>query len=109
MRFSLTFKNLSAAQMARILLTAEEYEVPAPDIAMYEPGLTVQLVDAGGNKIQVIKAIREMVGLGLKEAKDLIEQTTLPRIVASKLSRDNAEAMAARLTEAGATVAVVEP
>ena len=67
------------------------------------------LDDAGQNKIQVIKTIREVNGMGLKEAKDLIEQVSTPRVVASRLSRNDAEVMRAKLVEAGAMVRIVEP
>ncbi len=60
------------------------------------------LADAGANKIQVIKAIREITGLGLKEAKDLVEAA--PKTVKEQVSKADAEEMKKKLTEAGATV-----
>ena len=63
---------------------------------------TVILANAGGNKIQVIKAIREITGLGLKEAKDLVEAA--PKTVKEAVSKADAEEMKKKLTEAGATV-----
>src|SRR3954467_9876811 len=62
----------------------------------------VVLAAAGGNKIQVIKAIREITGLGLKEAKDLVEAA--PKTVKEAVSKADAEDMKKKLTEAGATV-----
>jgi len=62
----------------------------------------VVLANAGGNKIQVIKAIREITGLGLKEAKDLVEAA--PKVVKEQVSKADAEDMKKKLTEAGATV-----
>ena len=62
----------------------------------------VVLSAAGGNKIQVIKAIREITGLGLKEAKDLVEAA--PKTVKEQVSKADAEEMKKKLTEAGATV-----
>jgi large subunit ribosomal protein L7/L12 len=62
----------------------------------------VVLAAAGGNKIQVIKAIREITGLGLKEAKDLVEAA--PKTVKEQVSKADAEEMKKKLTEAGATV-----
>ena len=62
----------------------------------------VILSAAGGNKIQVIKAIREITGLGLKEAKDLVEAA--PKTVKEQVSKADAEEMKKKLTEAGATV-----
>ena len=62
----------------------------------------VVLASAGANKIQVIKAIREITGLGLKEAKDLVEAA--PKTVKEQISKADAEEMKKKLTEAGATV-----
>ena len=62
----------------------------------------VVLAGAGANKIQVIKAIREITGLGLKEAKDLVEAA--PKTVKEAVSKADAEDMKKKLTEAGATV-----
>ena len=62
----------------------------------------VVLAAAGANKIQVIKAIREITGLGLKEAKDLVEAA--PKTVKEAVSKADAEEMKKELSEAGATV-----
>jgi len=62
----------------------------------------VVLAAAGANKIQVIKAIREITGLGLKEAKDLVEAA--PKTVKEQIGKADAEEMKKKLTEAGATV-----
>jgi large subunit ribosomal protein L7/L12 len=64
----------------------------------------VVLASAGANKIQVIKAIREITGLGLQEAKDLVEAA--PKTVKEQVSKADAEEMKKKLTEAGATVAL---
>ncbi len=64
----------------------------------------VVLVEAGANKIQVIKAVRELTSLGLKEAKDLVEAA--PKAVKEAVAKDEAESAAAKLREAGATVDV---
>ncbi|MBK8253110.1 MAG: 50S ribosomal protein L7/L12 [Polyangiaceae bacterium] len=64
----------------------------------------VELSNAGANKIAVIKAIREITGLGLKEAKDLVEAA--PKVVKEAVSKADAEDMKKKLTEAGATVAL---
>ena len=65
---------------------------------------TVMLTDIGPNKINVIKAVREVTSLGLKEAKDLVEAA--PKAVKEAVAKDEAEAVRAKLAEAGATVAV---
>ncbi|MHC1749846.1 MAG: 50S ribosomal protein L7/L12 [Cellulosilyticaceae bacterium] len=62
----------------------------------------VELTEAGSEKIKVIKAVRELTGLGLKEAKDLVEGT--PKVLKEGLSKDDAEAIKAKLEEVGAKV-----
>src|SRR5689334_16422275 len=65
---------------------------------------TVTLKDAGGNKIGVIKAVREVTNLGLKEAKDLVDGA--PKVVKEGVSKADAETMKKKLEEAGAKVEV---
>ena len=62
----------------------------------------VVLVDAGSGKIGVIKVVRELTGLGLKEAKDLVDGA--PKAVKTGVSKEDAEATKAKLEEAGAKV-----
>ena len=62
----------------------------------------VELTEVGPNKIKVIKVIRELTGLGLKESKDLVEGA--PKIVKEQLSKEDAEAAKAKLEEQGAKV-----
>jgi len=64
----------------------------------------VVLEDAGASKINVIKAVREITGLGLKEAKDLVDGA--PKKVKEGVSKDEAEEIKAKLEEAGAKVTV---
>ncbi len=64
----------------------------------------VILANAGAQKINVIKVVRELTGLGLKEAKDLVEGA--PKPVKTGVSKEDAENMKKKLTEAGATVEV---
>jgi large subunit ribosomal protein L7/L12 len=64
----------------------------------------VVLTEAGANKIQVIKAVRELTSLGLKEAKDLVDGA--PKAVKEGVSKDEANAAKAKLEEAGAKVEV---
>jgi large subunit ribosomal protein L7/L12 len=64
----------------------------------------VILTDAGAQKIQVIKVVRELTSLGLKEAKDLVDGA--PKAVLEKVNKDAAEAAKAKLAEAGAGVEV---
>jgi large subunit ribosomal protein L7/L12 len=62
----------------------------------------VMLTDFGANKINVIKAVRSLTSLGLKEAKDLVEAA--PKAVKEQIGKDDADAAKATLEEAGATV-----
>ncbi len=64
----------------------------------------VILTNAGASKINVIKVVREITGLGLKEAKDLVDGA--PKPVKERVGKEEAEAVKAKLTEAGATVEV---
>jgi large subunit ribosomal protein L7/L12 len=63
---------------------------------------TVNLMSAGANKINVIKEVRAITGLGLKEAKDLVEGA--PKAVKENIQKDEAEKIKAQLVAAGATV-----
>jgi len=65
----------------------------------------VILDNAGAQKIQVIKVVRELTGLGLKEAKDLVDAA--PKAVLEKASKDDAEKAKAKLEEAGANIKLV--
>ena len=62
------------------------------------------LTEAGGQKIQVIKVVRAITGLGLKEAKDLVDSA--PKPVKEGVAQDEADSIKAQLEEAGATVEV---
>lgn len=75
----------------------------APAAAVEEQTeFTVELTDAGSQKINVIKAVREITGLGLVEAKALVEGA--PKPVKESVSKDEAEKLKKKLEEAGATV-----
>jgi len=81
----------------------------APAAAAEEPAeeqteFTVTLTQVGESKINVIKAVREVTQLGLKEAKDLVDAA--PGKVLENVSKEDAESAAAKLKEAGATVEV---
>ena len=62
----------------------------------------VELTSAGAQKINVIKAVREITGLGLKEAKDLVDAA--PKVIKEKIAKAQAEEVQKKLEEAGATV-----
>ena len=77
---------------------------PAAAAAEEKTEFTPVLADVGANKIAVIKAVRELTGLGLKEAKDLVDGA--PKPVKENVSKDECEAIKAKLEEAGAKVEV---
>ncbi|OXM14985.1 50S ribosomal protein L7/L12 [Paenibacillus herberti] len=64
----------------------------------------VILIGAGASKINVIKVVRELTGLGLKEAKEVVDNA--PKAIKEKVSKEDAEALKAKLEEAGAAVEV---
>lgn len=75
---------------------------PAPAPVEEKTEFNVELAEAGPNKINVIKVIREITGLGLKEAKDLVDGA--PKTVKEAVSKSDAEEMKKKLEEAGAKV-----
>ncbi|WP_278261489.1 50S ribosomal protein L7/L12 [Nocardia sp. AG03] len=100
--FEETFEVTAAAPVA---VAAAGAAPAAADAAEEQDEFDVILEGAGDKKIQVIKVVREIVsGLGLKEAKDLVEGA--PKPILEKVSKEAAEAAKAKLEEAGAKVAV---
>lgn len=77
---------------------------PAAEAAAEKTEFDVILASAGSSKIQVIKAVREATGLGLKEAKELVDGA--PKAVKEKISKADADALKEKLEAAGATVEV---
>ena len=76
----------------------------APAAAEEQTEFDAVLTEVGANKILVIKAVRELTGLGLKEAKDLVDAA--PKAVKEGVTKEEAEAAKEKLAEAGATVEV---
>ena len=76
----------------------------APAVAEEKTEFTVVLAAFGDNKVNVIKAVREVTSLGLKEAKDLVDGA--PKPVKEGISKADAEAVAKKLTDAGAKVEI---
>ena len=113
-------KNLTVLELAELVKAFEEefgvsaaapvavagaaVAAPVADAAEEKTEFDVVLMNCGASKIGVIKVVREATGLGLKEAKDLVDNA--PKPVKEKVSKDEAEALKAKLTEAGATVEV---
>ena len=94
--------GISAAPMAGAAAPAAGGAAPAA--AEEKTSFSVMLMSAGQNKISVIKIVRELTGLGLKEAKDLVEAA--PKSVKDGVSKEQAEELKKKLADAGATVEV---
>jgi len=90
-----------AAPVAVAAAPGAEAAAPAEEVEE-KTEWAVVLKDMGANKINVIKAVREVTTLGLKEAKDLVESA--PTNVKEGISKEDAEAAASKLRDAGATV-----
>jgi large subunit ribosomal protein L7/L12 len=97
--------GVSAAAAAPVVMTAAG-AAPAGGAAPVEEQteFTVILAAVGANKINVIKAVREVTSLGLKEAKDLVDGA--PKPIKEGINKEEAEALRKKFTEAGATVQV---
>lgn len=93
--------GVSAA--APVAMAAAPAAADAP-VAEEQTEFDVILTAAGEKKVQVIKVVREVTGLGLKEAKEVVD--TAPKAVKEKISKDEAEALKAKLTEAGGSVEI---
>ena len=112
--------NLPVIQIAELVKTLEtKWGVSAAPVAVAGVGgggaapaaaaeekteFNVVLADAGANKINVIKAVREVTSLGLKEAKDLVDGA--PKTVKEGVSKEEAETIKKKFADAGATVEV---
>jgi large subunit ribosomal protein L7/L12 len=96
--------GISAAPVAVAAAPAAGGAAAGGAAAEEKTEFTVVLTGAGANKIQVIKVVRELTGLGLKEAKDLVEGA--PKPVKENVDKKTAEELKKKLTESGATVEV---
>ena len=108
--------SLTVVELAELVKGIEEkYGVTAAAVAAPAAGaageaaaekseFNVVLKEAGSNKIAVIKVVRDITGLGLKEAKDLVDGA--PKTVKEGVAKEEAEAMKAKFVEAGAVVEV---
>ena len=113
--------NLPVIQIAELIKTLEDkWGVKAAPVAVAGPAaaggaaaaapaeekteFNIELKDAGANKINVIKVVREITGLGLKEAKDLVEGA--PKVLKEGVGKAEAEDFKKKLEEAGAKVAL---
>lgn len=94
--------GVSAAAAAAPMAVGGGAAAAAAPAAEEKDTFDVVLTAAGANKINVIKVVRELTGLGLKEAKDLVDGA--PKPVKEGVSKDDAEKMKKQLTDAGASV-----
>jgi large subunit ribosomal protein L7/L12 len=92
----------AAAPMAMAAAPAAAGGGEAPAVAEEQTEFDALLTEVGPNKILVIKAVRELTGLGLKEAKDLVDAA--PKAVKEGVAKEEAEAVKVKLAEAGAAV-----
>ena len=87
---------------APVMMAGAAPAAGAAEAAVEKDSFDVELTEVGGQKLQVIKAVREATGLGLKEAKELVDGA--PGIIKEGASKDDAEALKAKLEEAGAKI-----
>ncbi len=95
--------GVSAAAAAPVMVAGGGAAAAAPAVEE-KTEFTVVLTGAGANKINVIKAVREVTSLGLKEAKDLVDGA--PKPIKEGVSKEEATTIAKKFTDAGATVEV---
>jgi len=96
--------GVSAATAAPVMVAGAGGGAAAAPAAEEKTEFTVVLTAVGANKINVIKAVREVTSLGLKEAKDLVDGA--PKPIKEGVSKDEAETIKKKFTDAGATVEV---
>ena len=97
-----TFGVSAAAAAAPVVVAGAGAGAAAAPAAEEKDAFDVVLTAAGANKINVIKVVRELTGLGLKEAKDLVDGA--PKPVKEGVSKEDAEKMKKQLADAGASV-----
>ncbi|MES2749626.1 MAG: 50S ribosomal protein L7/L12 [Patescibacteria group bacterium] len=107
-------EKMTVLELNTLVKTIEEkWGVSATAVAVAGPAaaaggadeqseFTVELTEAGAQKIAVIKVIKEVLGLGLKEAKDLVDAA--PSVVKENMKKEDADALKAKLEEAGAKI-----
>ncbi|HZU32829.1 MAG TPA: 50S ribosomal protein L7/L12 [Candidatus Angelobacter sp.] len=96
--------GVSAAAAAPVMVAGGGGAAAGAAPAEEKTEFTVVLTGAGANKINVIKAVREVTSLGLKEAKDLVDGA--PKTVKEGVSKEEAETIKKKFTDAGATVEI---
>jgi len=94
--------GVSAAAAMPVAMAGAVAPGAAADVAEEKTEFTVMLTEVGAKKINVIKAVREVTSLGLKEAKDLVESA--PKAVKEDIPKDEAEAIVKKFEDVGAKV-----
>ena len=98
-------KELTVLELNDLVKAAEEefgVSAAAGDAAAEKTEFDVELTEVGSEKIKVIKVVREVTGLGLKEAKEAVDNA--PKVLKEQASKEDAEAIKAKLEEVGAKV-----
>jgi large subunit ribosomal protein L7/L12 len=96
--------GIEPAAAAPVMMAGPVGGAAAEEVAV-KTEFTVILKSAGGSKLNVVKIVKDLTGLGLKEAKDLVDGA--PKPVKENIAKDEADAMKAKLEEAGAEVELV--
>ena len=91
-------------QISQIVGQINDYQMTIASAVEEQTEFNVILKDAGAEKIKVIKVVREVTNLGLKEAKDVVEG--VPSTIKEGISKDDANAIAAKFKEVGATIEI---
>ena len=94
--------GIEPAAAAPVMVAGGAGAGDAPEAVVEKTAFDVVLKAAGPNKLQVVKLVKDLTGLGLKEAKDLVD--TAPKPVKEGIAKDEAEALKKQLEEAGAEV-----
>ena len=98
-------EKMNVLELADLVKALEEkFGVSAAAAEEEQTEFTVVLKNAGANKIKVIKVVRELTGLGLKEAKDLVDNA--PKPLKENVSKEDADKIAAQITEVGGEIEI---
>ena len=93
-------KTLTVLELSELVHAVEDEFGVSAAAAEEKTEFDLELTETGANKIAVIKVVREITGLGLKEAKEAVDGA--PKVIKEAMSKDDAEAAAKKLEEAGA-------
>lgn len=97
-------EKFGVSSAAPMMMAAGPAAGAGAEVAEEKSSFNVELTSAGGNKIAVIKVVREVTGKGLKEAKDMVDAA--PKVIKEGATKEEAETLKKQLEEAGAQVAL---